>query len=147
MKNMMLALVFASGYFVVACGQQEAEKFDLELSKQKWNSPGLTWSEADLRRLHNGEKLYRKKCSVCHKVDGRGDVKLGAPALYSSPIVNDQKSVLIQRILEGKKGTAMPAFTAALTDDEIAQLATYLRNAWGNSASDSVMAADVEKLR
>lgn len=146
-KKLMLALVFASGYFVIACGQQEAEKFDLELSKQKWNGPGLTWSETDLRRLHNGEKLFLKKCSVCHKGDGRGDVNLGAPALPDNPLVNGQKSVLIQRILEGKTGTAMPAFAAALSDEEIAQLSTYLRNAWGNYASDSVTAAEVEKLR
>ena len=146
-KNMMLVLVLASGYFVVACGQQEEEKFDLELSKKKWNSAGITWNEADLRRLHNGEKLYRKKCSVCHKGDGRGDTALRAPALYSNPIVNDQKSVLIQRILGGKIGTAMPAFAGVLTDEEIAQLATYLRNAWGNHASDSVTATEVEKLR
>jgi len=146
-KNMMLALAIASGYFLVSCGQQEADKFDLELSKQKWNSSGSTWSEADLRRLHNGEKLFRNKCSVCHKVDGRGDIQLGAPALYNSPRVNGQKPVVIRRILEGKKGTAMPAFASALTDEETAQLATYLRNAWGNYASDSVTAADVEKFR
>jgi len=146
-KNMMLALAIASGYLLVSCGQQEADKFDLELSKQKWNSSGSTWSEVDLRRLHNGEKLFRKKCSVCHKGDGRGDIKLGAPALYNSPVVNGQKPVLIRRILEGKKGTAMPAFASTLTDQEIAQLATYLRNAWGNYASDSVTAADVEKFR
>ena len=147
LKNMMLALAIASGYFLVSCGQQEADKFDLELSKQKWNSSDLTWSEVDIRRLHDGEKLFRKKCSVCHKGDGRGDTALRAPALYSSPIVNDQKSVLIQRILGGKIGTAMPAFAGVLTDEEIAQLATYLRNAWGNHASDSVTAAEVEKLR
>ena len=146
-KNMMLILVIASGYFLVGCGQQESEEFDLELSKQNWNSAFLTWSDADLRHLDKGEKLFRKNCSVCHKRDGRGDIQLGAPALYNSPTVNDQKPVLIQRILQGKKGTSMPAFAVSLSDEEVAAIATYVRNAWGNSASDSVTADEVKHLR
>ena len=147
LKGMIIALVITSGSFLASCGQQESDEFDLELSKQKWNSAFLTWNEADLRHLDKGEKLFRKHCSVCHKRDGRGDIQLGAPALYSSPIVINQKHVLIQRILQGKKGTSMPAFAVTLGDEEVAAVATYIRNAWGNSAPDSVTAAEVREQR
>ena len=29
----------------------------------------------------------------------------------------------------------MPAFASSLTDDQISQILTYIRSAWGNSAS------------
>ena len=146
-KNVMFTLVIASCCFLVSCGQQESQEFDLELSKQKWNSAFLTWNETDLRFLDKGEKLFSKNCSVCHKRDGRGDIQLGAPALYNSPLVNGQKPALIQLILQGKKGTSMPPFAATLNDQEIAAIATYIRNAWGNAAADSVTATEVNEQR
>jgi mono/diheme cytochrome c family protein len=141
------ALIIASGLLLMACGQQESQEFDLELSKQKWNSAFLTWNETDLRLLDKGERLFRKNCSVCHKRDGRGDIQLGASALYNSPIVNGQKPALIQLILKGKKGTSMPPFAATLNDEDIAAIATYIRNAWGNYAADTVAAAEVNAQR
>jgi mono/diheme cytochrome c family protein len=41
---------------------------------------------------------------------------------------------------------SMPAFDWKLTDDQIAALASYVRNSWGNSAP-TVSASDVQSLR
>lgn len=142
-----IARVLASAYLLVSCSQQEAEKFDLELSKQQWNRPGKQWTEAELRLLATGETLYRRNCSVCHARDGQGDIQLGAPALYNSPAVTGSVSSLIQLILEGKKGTVMPAFADALSDQQVAEIATYVRNAWGNDVLDSVMRKEAKQLR
>lgn len=147
MKITHIAGILASACLLVSCGQQEAEKFDLELSKQQWNRPGKQWTEAELRLLATGETLYRRNCSVCHARDGQGDIQLGAPALYNSPIVTGPGSSLIQLILEGKKGTVMPAFADALSDQQVAEIATYVRNAWGNDVLDSVMREEVKQLR
>jgi hypothetical protein len=43
-------------------------------------------------------------------------------------------------------GLAMPAFADRLDDAEVAQLTTYIRNAWGNRAGD-VASGDVRHLR
>jgi mono/diheme cytochrome c family protein len=40
----------------------------------------------------------------------------------------------------------MPQFAWVLTDDQVAAVVTYIRNAWGNSAPP-VSAADVGKAR
>jgi mono/diheme cytochrome c family protein len=41
---------------------------------------------------------------------------------------------------------AMPAFSSTLSDDELAQLAKYLRTTWGGQ-SGNVTAQDVKALR
>ena len=107
----------------------------------------MTWTEADLRLLESGEALYRSNCSVCHASDGKGDMQLGGTALDGSPFAYGQKSQLILRILQGKKGSAMPAFADALSDKQIAAIASYLRNAWKNQAADTVSAEEVKQLR
>ena len=147
LNRIKIMLVIAAGLVLLACGQQESDTFNLELSKQKWNRPGVTWTEAELQLLEKGEKLYRTNCSVCHARDGTGDLQLGAPSLYKSPTVNGPKSDLIMRILQGKRGTAMPAFAAALSDQQVAAIATYIQNAWGIYTPDIVTAAEVERLR
>jgi mono/diheme cytochrome c family protein len=40
----------------------------------------------------------------------------------------------------------MQGYADRLTDDEVAQLATFVRSAWGNKAG-AVSAADVAKVR
>ena len=147
MKITHLAVLLASVYLLVGCGQQEVEKFDLELSKQQWNRAGKQWTETELRLLATGKTLYRRNCSVCHGRDGQGDIQLGARALYNSATVTGPGSALIQRILKGKKGTAMPAFADALSDQQVAEIATYVRNAWGNDVLDIVVREEVKQLR
>ena len=146
-KNLKRTLILAAGGVLAACSQQGSETFDLEVAKQKWNSSGVKWTEVELQLLDAGEILYRRNCSVCHRPDGEGDIQMGSPALHGSPIATGPKSDFNQRILQGKKGTAMPAFATALSDEQIAAIATYVRNAWGNLSADIVSAEDVKRLR
>jgi mono/diheme cytochrome c family protein len=147
LRNLKLTLLLLVGSALLGCGQQESDHFDLEVAKQKWGSSGVVWTEADLQLLESGESLYRSNCSVCHARDGKGDIQLGAAALDGSPFANGQKSQLIQRILQGKKGSAMPAFADALSDLQIAAIASYLRNAWNNRSDDIVSAEEVKQQR
>jgi len=91
--------------------------------------------------------LYRVNCSACHARDGDGDIQMGAPALHGSPLAVGPKSDLLVRILQGKKGSSMPAFAASLSDGELADIASYVRNAWGNRAGDIVLEVGVARLR
>jgi len=132
---------------LAACGQGEPEGFNVEAAAQKWNRPGKIWTEAELKILQQGEILYRENCSACHARDGEGNNQIGAPALHGSPLALGQKSDLILQVLMGKKGSSMPAFSASLSDEELAVIASYVRNAWGNQAADIVTAKDVKILR
>jgi mono/diheme cytochrome c family protein len=77
----------------------------------------------------DGAALYKQKCAMCHRADGKG-----FPAMKTSDFTDPkwQKSAKDKEIEEvikdGKKGTAMPAFADKLKEDEIRALLGYLRS-------------------
>ncbi len=102
-----------------------------------------------------GEQIYVDECSGCHKADGSGTPGL-FPMLKGSPAVQQtDPTTLLRVVLRGAEaaGTdiaptapSMPQFSWILTDDQVAAVVTYIRNAWGNSAP-AVSAGDVRKAR
>ena len=94
-----------------------------------------------------GKQKYEQICAACHKADGTGLSPL-YPALKGSSIaVGKPISRHIDIILNGVAGSAMQPYKDQLSDDEIAAVATYERNAWGNNTDDEIQPADVAKLR
>jgi len=92
-----------------------------------------------------GKKVYGKYCAACHKPDGSGQPPM-FPALKASSIaVGKPISRHIDRVLHGVQGTSMQPFASQLSDQEIAAVVTYERNAWGNSTGDAVQIKDVAK--
>ena len=105
--------------------------------------------------IEEGKRLYTVGCATCHGMNGDGVPRM-FPALAQAPDVQsvDPRNVL-RVILEGAKsavtdanptGAAMPTFAWKLSDDQIAAVATYVRNSWSNAAT-AVSAADVASLR
>jgi mono/diheme cytochrome c family protein len=106
-------------------------------------------------RMVAGKAIYEDRCVACHAYSG-----LGVPALFprlaAAPLVQSiDPTSLIRVVLIGNRGVAtsaaptapaMPAFGWNLTDTEIADVLTYVRNTWGNVASP-VQPEDVSKLR
>jgi mono/diheme cytochrome c family protein len=91
-----------------------------------------------------GERLYIDNCNACHFVAGNGASRV-FPKLDGASIINaSSPSALIHIILAGAQTPSterapsvlpMPGFAKRLDDAEAAQLATFLRQAWSNSAS------------
>ncbi|MCS7057733.1 MAG: cytochrome c [Meiothermus sp.] len=75
-----------------------------------------------------GEQVYTANCAGCHQATGQGLPGV-FPALAGSKHVAD-KAYTINILLKGKGG--MPSF-AQLSDEELAAVATYIKNSWGNS--------------
>jgi mono/diheme cytochrome c family protein len=102
-----------------------------------------------------GAQLYDDNCAACHHTDGRGATRaLPAIAGNSSVLAGDPTSI-IHVILQGSQlpGTSsapsrlgMPGFGWRLSDEEVAQLGTFIRQSWGNHAS-TITTAQVHKLR
>jgi mono/diheme cytochrome c family protein len=102
-----------------------------------------------------GAAVYKGFCLQCHQSDGRGIPKL-YPALAGNPSVLTKDSTSLVRLVlqggstpetqTGPPPQSMPAFGATLSDLQIAQVLTYLRDAWGNDA-DPVSANDVAGIR
>jgi mono/diheme cytochrome c family protein len=85
-----------------------------------------------------GKHLYEDNCSSCHMANGKG-IPGTAPALAGNDAVTAGEPYnLIMAMLEGfpPQGTwgAMNSFAKALNDDQIADIANYVRTAWGNDA-------------
>lgn len=102
-------------------------------------------SEAERQRFELGREEF-KLCAACHQPQGQGMAGL-APPLVGSPWVNGNSAATIRIVLQGKTSgeTTMPPL-AALEDDKIAAILTYVRHAWGNEAS-AISAAEVQAVR
>ncbi len=74
-------------------------------------------STASASEQQEGQKLFKKKCSICHAVDKK---KLG-PAVNA---MSNKEDILRQTIIKGRK--SMPAYGEKLTDAEINTLVKYL---------------------
>ena len=101
----------------------------------KADDPAKEWTVAELNE--RGAKVYASNCAACHQASGKG-VAGAFPALEGSKLVMGKQDDQIAILLNGKSGTAMASFKQ-LSDVELAAVATYVRNAWGNKPEDDVV--------
>jgi mono/diheme cytochrome c family protein len=90
-----------------------------------------------------GALLYLDNCAACHRPDGRGYEGV-FPSLAGNPIVEaDNPLSLVSIVLLGSKTSrtsmtpaqfAMPAFAWRLTDQDAADIISFIRSSWGNDA-------------
>ncbi len=89
---------------------------------------------------NKGEDLYLTHCSNCHQVDGTGLAQL-YPPLHRSDYMAAHFEEVICLIRYGKSGEIVVngimynqpmKGIPTLTDLEIAEIATYIYNTWGN---------------
>lgn len=107
------------------------------------------------KNLSEGERLYLDNCGACHFVTGKGAPGV-FPQLDQATIVNaGDPGGLIHTILAGAQQPstakapstlAMPGFANRLSDDQVAKLATFIRQGWSNKA-DAVTADQVAEVR
>ncbi len=101
-----------------------------------------------------GEALYKKYCLTCHQADGSGVPKLNPPLIKTSYTIGDNKK-LITWVLQGTTekvaidgeyyANNMPA-QDYLTDQQIADVLTYIRGSFGNKAP-AILPAEVNTVR
>jgi mono/diheme cytochrome c family protein len=103
--------------------------------------------------MDNGKKVYDTYCLPCHQQDGSGVPNM-TPTLIKTTWVTGDKTKLVQVILKGLKGVEVDGETYEnvmaphdyLTDQEIADVTTYIRNSFGNKAS-MLTPAEVKAIR
>lgn len=103
-------------------------------------------SEAGRQQLERGAALYQNVCGLCHQPAGFG-VPNVAPPLAESRWVTGDPGILIRIALHGLYGEievngqkwslAMPGqgMNPLLDDAKLADVLSYIRNAWGNEAA------------
>jgi cytochrome c oxidase subunit 2 len=95
--------------------------------------------------MAQGKKVYDGQCAACHQVDGSGMAAAGFPAMKGSPVATGDLAEHIDQVLNGKG--AMPPYKDTLSDEEIAAVITYERNAFGNETGDIIQPADIADAR
>jgi glucose/arabinose dehydrogenase/mono/diheme cytochrome c family protein len=104
-------------------------------------------------KLTAGKTVYMQNCAACHQEDGGGVSNLNPPLTKTSYVLGD-KTRLINVVLKGlsqqdvdgeKYGNAMPPLNY-LTDKQIADVLTFIRNSFGNKAS-AITEPEVKKVR
>lgn len=142
---------WAGLYLTRNSGQFSPGVFDLDAPKAVADN-GPKVFEPDAAK---GEKLFLVNCAACHQPTGLG-VSGAFPPLAGSPWVAGTDERIIKAVLAGLAGEIeikgakyngnMPNVGATLKDAQIANIATYVRSAWGNSA-EPVMDTKVAEVR
>jgi mono/diheme cytochrome c family protein len=105
--------------------------------------------------MRAGSAIFSDACTACHLAGGRGQAGT-FPPLQGSGIAQQQDATGILRLILAGGRTAptqsrpgfqsMPSFAWKLSDQEVADVATYVRNSWGNRAPP-VDAREARKMR
>lgn len=118
-------------------------------------SPDATAIAPEQAVMHQGEAIWLDACASCHRSDGSGVPRAFPPIKGNANAQQRDPTTLLHYILAGAQHRpteqaptpfSMPTFDWKLDDGQIAAVATYARNSWGNSAA-AVKAEDVARLR
>jgi mono/diheme cytochrome c family protein len=121
----------------------------------------FTYDNSETMALNSGDEskqgaaVYLATCDVCHSANGEG-YRQAFPALAGNPVVlADNATSVINIILDGARrpitqtspsALVMPTLAWKLNDQQIADVATFIRTSWGNNAS-AVSPDQVARLR
>lgn len=131
-------------------GQGNADS-TMQTSKDDATTRALSAGDTGMR----GSRVYLDNCNACHRSDGTG-AKRTFPNLVRNEAVNAEDPIsLIHIVLAGgampstqtaPSAFAMPAFGWRLSDDEVADVLSFIRGNWGNHAA-AVSPDEITRVR
>ena len=156
-----LIFVFVFGCLIFVCSIQLAHSTNNFQLHPPVEVVELTPEEKETlrleRKLSSGEKIFAARCASCHQANGQG-IEGQFPPLAESEWVSADPGVISNIILKGLKGeivvkgitygtsAAVNMAAVPISDREIANVVTYVRQSWGNSSSE-VSEGEVAKFR
>ena len=94
------------------------------------------------KRFDKGAKTFSETCAACHQLTGLGQAGLAPPLADSEWVLGTEKRT-VRIVLQGLHGPVkvegkeydleMPSFST-FTDDQIAEILTYIRREWEHGA-------------
>jgi mono/diheme cytochrome c family protein len=106
-------------------------------------NPATAVALASAREVDRGAELYLDNCSACHRTTGSGNANVFPEIAGNSSVLSPDPASLIRLVLQGSSlprttaspsALGMPGFAWRLSNAEVAQLLTFIRNSWGNRA-------------
>ncbi|MFJ7567162.1 c-type cytochrome [Herminiimonas sp. NPDC097707] len=111
--------------------------------------------ESKQAMIDAGAKLYEDQCISCHQASGKGVPSIYPALAGSRAITTPVATNAIRMVLYGgyapstggnPRPYGMPPFGQSMTDEEVAAVVTYIRNAWGNQGT-AILPNDVNRYR
>jgi mono/diheme cytochrome c family protein len=118
-------------------------------------SPSVAVTQPDAGAMRRGAAIYSDACASCHLENGVGQPGYFPPLGHDAMLQQAEPLGLEHLILAGGRiGTSptrpspmtMPSFAWKLSDEEVADVSTFIRNSWGNQAA-AVSVAEVRAAR
>lgn len=162
-EDLLAAGRFESVDLSVNPEQLLASKLEGAFKPKDYSTKSQKLKDKDFRRVYEvGQTVFYSEgsCATCHRDHGEGITRI-YPPLAGSEWVNGEPDRLIKLTLHGIWGKiqvrgqvfeptqGVPPMTALghmFTDAEIASVLTYVRNSWGNDASE-ITVDQVKKIR
>jgi len=123
--------------------------------KSRTASPSVADARPDPGAMRRGAAIYSDACASCHLENGVGQPRY-FPPLGPNAMLQQADPIGLEHLIlaGGRIGTSplrpspltMPSFAWKLTDEEVADVATFIRNSWGNRA-EPVSASAVRDAR
>ena len=108
-------------------GEQAEEASADQEGEDQQVAGGQQGQQAEMQQLMQiGRQVYLQNCARCHGDEGGGDV---GPAFAGNSSLQNANYV-VETIATGTG--VMPAFGGSLSDEQIAGVATFIRNSFGN---------------
>ena len=146
-----LIFVFMFGCLIFVCSIQLAHSTNGFRIHPPQEIVKLSDEEMEIQRLErkfeSGKKIFSVRCASCHQSNGLG-IATQYPPLAGSEWVSADPDLIIKVILKGLKGeilvkgekygtsAAVNMAAVPINDREIANVSTYVRQAWGNDYSE-----------
>jgi mono/diheme cytochrome c family protein len=111
--------------------------------KEQSAGPNVNPQSPDAGAMKRGGAVFSDACTACHMEEGRGQTRIFPPLRDNVVSQQADPTGVLHIILAGDRTAAtnsrptpltMPSFAWKLTDQQIADVATYVRNSWGNRA-------------
>jgi nitrite reductase (NO-forming) len=133
--------------------KREAE-LKAKIAAEIQNNPAIAGLTKEMQ-IEKGKQVYMGLCFACHQPDGKGLPAVFPPLAQSDYMLADRDRA-VRVVLKGLTGpvtvngktydSAMPPQEAALTDQQVADVLTYVYNSWGNQG-DAFKADHVKAIR
>ena len=156
-----LIFVFVFGCLIFVCSIQLAHSTNQFQLHPPQEVVELTEEEKEAirleRKFESGKKIFALRCASCHQANGLG-IAGQYPPLAGSRWATSDPGLISNIILKGLKGeivvkgetygttAAVNMAAVPISDREIANVSTYVRQAWGNNAPE-ILESEVSVFR
>lgn len=154
MRGLAIAVVALAGSVALGACAKSSNSAN-EASSAPESTPATSAAPVSSSGASPGATTYTANCASCHQPGGKG-LAGSFPPLAGNPVVSGDPQKVIHIVKYGLSGKIMvgpdayngmmPPWGTQLSDDQIADVITYIRSSWGNGASP-VSAAEVAAVK